>query len=124
MSTNPDAALEQKSQQIFQSDVSACSVQGGPALEGDTNGDGRIDLLDLSNMIDWLGFNDSREDWADWHIYFDFNGNGEIDIYDIAYVARLVNVDAKVVSADESARAKSIVADERPDVKAAAPTVD
>ena len=115
LNTNPDAALEQKNRQAFRTDVPVCSVQGGPVLEGDTNGDGRVDLLDLSNMVDWLGFDDSREDWANWHIFFDFNGNGEIDIYDIAYVARLLGVDAKVAPADGSARAKSIVADKRSD---------
>ena len=64
---------------------------GGPVIPGDTNGDQILDLIDLSNMIDWFGFTSKNADWEILYIFFDFNNNGEIDISDIAYVARLIN---------------------------------
>ena len=60
---------------------------GQPALPGDTNWDGVLDLIDLSNMIDWFGYTTATPDWDTLYIFFDFNNNGEIDISDIAYVA-------------------------------------
>ena len=63
---------------------------GGPALPGDTNWDGVLDLIDLSNMIDWFGFSTSSPDWLTLYIFFDFNNNGAIDISDIAYVAQRI----------------------------------
>ena len=63
---------------------------GGPAIPGDTNSDGVLDLIDLSNMIDWFGAVESDPGWDDLYIFFDFNTNGVIDISDIAYVARLI----------------------------------
>lgn len=61
-----------------------------PYVPGDTNGDDVLDLIDLSNMIDWFGYKSSNPDWDAIYTFFDFNNNGEIDIYDIAYVANLV----------------------------------
>ena len=63
---------------------------GEPENIGDTNADGVVDLLDLSNMIDWFGFTDVDTAWDDLYVFFDFNNSGDIDIYDIAYVARLI----------------------------------
>jgi hypothetical protein len=61
----------------------------GAAVEGDTNGDGVVDLIDLSNLIDWFGATAADPEWAG-RAAFDQNGNGEIDITDIAHVARLI----------------------------------
>lgn len=61
-----------------------------PALLGDTNGDGVVDLIDLSNMIDWFGVDSSDTEWLNKYTYFDFNNNSTIDIYDISSVARLI----------------------------------
>ncbi len=61
---------------------------GEPAIPGDTDDNGELDLIDLSNMIDWFGTTDEDADWDEIYTFFDFNDNGEIDIYDISYVAR------------------------------------
>lgn len=61
-----------------------------PVEPGDTDDNGIVDLLDLSNIIDWFGFTDSHPDWETLYTFFDFNNDGEIDISDIAYVARLI----------------------------------
>lgn len=60
-----------------------------PVISGDTNGDGIVNLIDLSNMIDWFGISSNHMDWNEIYTYFDFNNNGEIDISDISYVASL-----------------------------------
>lgn len=57
------------------------------SLKGDTNGDNLIDLFDLSNIIDWYGFDTNNPDWYEKYVFFDFNNDGEIDISDISYVA-------------------------------------
>ena len=61
-----------------------------PFVPGDTNNDDILDLIDLSNMIDWFGYKRGNPDWDSVYTFFDFNSNGEIDIYDISYVANLV----------------------------------
>ena len=48
-----------------------------------------ISLIDLSNIIDKFGSTNADPDWRNFRIY-DINNNGEIDIFDIAYFARLV----------------------------------
>ena len=63
---------------------------GGPAVPGDTNGDGSVNLLDLSDLIDWFGFDSTDPQWDTRYIFFDFDNSGTIDITDIAYVARLI----------------------------------
>ena len=62
----------------------------GPAVLGDTNDDGIVDLIDFSNMIDWFGFDKSYPDWDTLYTFFDLNNNGEIDINDISYVEQLI----------------------------------
>lgn len=57
------------------------------SLKGDTDGNNLIDLLDLSNILDWLGFDTSDPDWYEKFVFFDFNNNKEIDISDVCYVA-------------------------------------
>ena len=47
-------------------------------------------LIDLSNLIDWFDFDTTHPDWNTVYIYWDFNNNGVIDIYDIVFVARLI----------------------------------
>ena len=64
----------------------------GPEILGDTNYDGKLDLIDLSNMIDWFGIDSSDAGWNSIYIFFDFDNSGNIDIFDIAYVARLIGV--------------------------------
>lgn len=59
-------------------------------IPGDTNGDGVVNLIDLSNMIDWFGVKAGDALWSTVK-YFDFNNNGEIDISDIAYVASIIS---------------------------------
>ena len=71
--------------------VTAEEIPQPPELKGDTNYDGAVDLLDLSNMIDWMGRRDSDPDWERLYRFFDFNVNGEIDAYDVSSVAALVS---------------------------------
>jgi hypothetical protein len=73
--------------------VSFTTTTGGgdtPGLEGDTNGDGVVDMIDLSNIIDWFGKDADDADWEDLYTYFDFNHNNEIDVFDVTYIALLV----------------------------------
>jgi hypothetical protein len=56
----------------------------------DVNGDGNINLIELSDMIDAFGKDDSDADWATIYKFMDFNNNNAIDIYDIANVARQI----------------------------------
>ena len=58
-------------------------------VKGDTNADGKVDLIDLSNMIDWFGKTSADSQWHDLYTFFDFNNNGQIDISDIALVAQM-----------------------------------
>jgi hypothetical protein len=61
-----------------------------PTMMGDTNADGVINLIDLSNMIDWFGITASDAGWTAIYTFFDFNNSGAIDIYDVAFVAMLL----------------------------------
>lgn len=97
-------------------DITICASDAPqpPELEGDTNYDGVVNMLDLSNMIDWAGISDSDPNWEKLYVFFDFNNNGEIDVYDIAYVASLIifgefvdfdDMIARVEQAAEAAKA-------------------
>lgn len=55
-------------------------------IPGDTTGKGYVDLIDLSNVIDLFGVKKGDARWNEAEFY-DFNNSGNIDIYDIAYVA-------------------------------------
>ena len=57
---------------------------------GDTNGDSIVDLLDLSDMIDWFGITSADAQWNSLYVFYDFNNNGQIDIGDIAVVAQML----------------------------------
>ena len=59
-------------------------------IKGDTNGDSIVNLLDLSDMIDWFGVTSDDAQWNSLYIFFDYNNNGEIDISDIALVAQMI----------------------------------
>lgn len=56
---------------------------------GDTDGDGIVTLLDLSNVIDMFGVKIGDALWTEARFY-DFNKNNEIDIADIVAVAKLI----------------------------------
>lgn len=56
---------------------------------GDTDGDGKVTLLDLSNVIDMFGVKKGNALWTKAK-FFDFNKNNEIDIADIVTVAKLI----------------------------------
>jgi 3',5'-cyclic AMP phosphodiesterase CpdA len=55
--------------------------------EGDVDGDGSVTLLDLSEIIDAFGKASSDPQWSALYKYWDFNGNGSIDVDDVVYVA-------------------------------------
>ena len=55
-------------------------------VPGDTDGDRKITLLDLSNLIDYFGITSTDQLWITAK-FFDFNHNGQIDINDISFVA-------------------------------------
>ena len=52
--------------------------------------------IQLSNIIDWFGFvkideeGNVNPDWNTTYAYWDFNNNGEMDIFDISFVAKRV----------------------------------
>lgn len=56
---------------------------------GDTDGDGIVTLIDLSNVIDLFGVTNTSSRWPRAKFY-DFNNNNQIDIADIVYVAQLI----------------------------------
>ena len=56
---------------------------------GDTDADGRVTLIDLSNVIDMFGVRSGDALWAKAK-FFDFNRNKVIDIADIVAVAKLI----------------------------------
>jgi enterochelin esterase-like enzyme len=56
-------------------------------LPGDTDNDGKITLIDLSNIIDMFGVKSGEALWAEAR-FFDFNKNNEIDIADIVAIAK------------------------------------
>ena len=55
-------------------------------VPGDTDGDRKITLLDLSNLIDYFGVTSTDQLWTTAK-FFDFNHNGQIDINDFSFVA-------------------------------------
>ncbi len=62
------------------------TTSGNP---GDTDADGKVTLLDLSNVIDMFGVKNGDVLWAKAK-FFDFNKNKAIDIADIVAVAKLI----------------------------------
>jgi len=50
-----------------------------------------VTLIDLSNVIDLFGVKNTEPAWEDAK-YYDYNNNGEIDIYDITVLARKVKI--------------------------------
>jgi hypothetical protein len=59
-------------------------------LPGDTDGDGVITLIDISNIVDMFGVNSEDPLWAEAR-FFDFNNNNEIDIADIVVIAKQIH---------------------------------
>ena len=51
---------------------------------------GDFTLIDLSNIVDWFGIDNTDANWFRLYAAWDFNNNGEIDIYDIVFVAMLI----------------------------------
>ena len=66
------------------------SIPTEDGVLGDVNGDGVVDLIDLSDIIDAFGITSEHQKWQSLYIVMDFNDNGYIDISDIAFVASLV----------------------------------
>ena len=64
----------------------------GGSLDGDVNGDGVVDLIDLSDIIDAFGYDDTHPDWPTVYLFMDYNQNKLIDISDIGYVASRIVV--------------------------------
>ncbi len=72
---------------VFQASGSTdFTTSGNP---GDTDADGKVTLLDLSNVIDMFGVKRGETLWTKARFY-DFNKNKEIDIADIVSVAKLI----------------------------------
>lgn len=65
------------------------TVFTGTGNTGDTDGDGKVTLIDLSNVIDMFGVKSGDALWTEAK-FFDFNKNNEIDIADIVVIAKLI----------------------------------
>ncbi|MDR2671485.1 MAG: dockerin type I domain-containing protein, partial [Oscillospiraceae bacterium] len=63
------------------------TVGGTP---GDLDGDDKVTLIDLSEIIDAFGVTSASSAWVQYR-FFDFNGNNAIDIQDIVEIALKVN---------------------------------
>ena len=48
-----------------------------------------VDMILLSNLIDAFGMTSDNTNWVNYS-HFDFNGNGEIDIFDIVTIAQMI----------------------------------
>jgi len=70
--------------------IGSTSISTIGGIPGDTDGDGVVTLIDLSNIIDMFGVKKGDAQWSQARFY-DFNNNEEIDIADIVYVAKLIN---------------------------------
>jgi hypothetical protein len=64
------------------------SAYGGGANPADLNGDGRVDIFDLTLVTSHFGLSSSS---AGWDASADVAANGEIDIYDVVFVASRFN---------------------------------
>lgn len=69
--------------------VTAKMILPEEGIPGDVNGDGILNLLDLSDIIDVFGIDSAHELWNKYKAH-DYNENGSIDIYDITYIAKLI----------------------------------
>jgi len=65
-------------------------VQASVTFTTSAGAQGPYTLIDLSNLIDWFGVKAGDAAWAQAR-FFDFNGNGEIDIQDIATLAQMID---------------------------------
>ena len=70
--------------------IGSTSISTTGGVPGDTDGDGIVTLIDLSNIIDMFGVKKGDPQWSRAKFY-DFNNNEEIDIADIVYVAKLID---------------------------------
>lgn len=65
------------------------NVQKTYALEGDINGDGKVDMLDISFVAYYFGsFNGTKAHPHGWNPQADINGDQKVDMMDIAIVAK------------------------------------
>ena len=78
-------ADEEKSIRNTNADISILLAE-----PGDINGDGQTDLLDLSDLTDYFGMDESNNGWEDVQ-WFDKDGDGSIGIGDIAYLAKALH---------------------------------
>lgn len=69
-------------------EFSAATTFTGSSDPRDINGDSKIDIFDLSDIIDAFGFTATHPQWTAIYRFMDFNNNGEIEISDIVYIAR------------------------------------
>jgi len=65
-------------------------VQASVTFTTSAGAQGPYTLIDLSNLIDWFGVKAGDAAWTQAR-FFDFNGNGEIDIQDIATLAQMID---------------------------------
>ena len=65
-------------------------VQASVTFTTSAGAQGPYTLIDLSNLIDWFGVKAGDAAWAQAR-FFDVNGNGEIDIQDIASLAQMID---------------------------------
>lgn len=67
----------------------AVNIQKTYGLEGDINGDGVVDMQDISFVAYYFGsFNGTKAHPHGWNPQADINGDQKVDMIDIAIVAR------------------------------------
>ncbi len=95
---NTDNTIEVKATYVVKADDDTKTIETATAsttftsvgdLSGDVNHDGKVNLLDLSDIIDVFGITSSDSRWSTYR-FFDLNGNGTIDIQDISEIAKLI----------------------------------
>jgi hypothetical protein len=65
------------------------NIQKTYALEGDVNGDGVVDMRDVSFVAYYFGsFNGTKAHPHGWNPQADINGDQKVDMVDIAIVAK------------------------------------
>jgi len=76
---------------VKEDDVKSVAFSKGTTPSQGIPNNNNYNLIDLSNIIDIFGFNNTMANWETEYRRYDFNDNGVIDISDISTIARSIN---------------------------------